>query len=95
MNKKISLLRVTMGLLLAGGVAARADAEDSGAEFYRGKTVTYIVATSPGGGHDFYGRLVARHMERLLPGSSFVVKNVPGAGHLLGGRERRAAGDPR
>lgn len=33
------------------------------AEFYKGKTVTYVVATAAGGGHDFYGRLVASAMQ--------------------------------
>ena len=51
---------------------------------FRGRTVTYIVATAPGGGFDFYGRLVAEYMQRNLPGSTFVVKNVPGAGHIIG-----------
>ena len=54
------------------------------AEFFRGKTVTYIVATAPGGGFDFYGRLAAEAMQRQLPGATFVVKNMPGAGHMLG-----------
>ena len=31
----------------------------NGVAFYKGKTVTYIVATAPGGGYDTYGRLVA------------------------------------
>ena len=56
----------------------------TGADFYKGKTVTYIVATAPGGGYDFYGRLVAEYMQKYLPGSTFVVKNMPGAGHLIG-----------
>jgi tripartite-type tricarboxylate transporter receptor subunit TctC len=56
----------------------------TGADFYKGKTVTYIVATSPGGGYDLYGRLVAEFMQKYLPGSTFVVKNLPGAGHLVG-----------
>ena len=56
----------------------------SGADFYKGKTVTYIVATSPGGGYDTYGRLVAEYMQRYLPGSTFVVRNMPGAGHMIG-----------
>jgi tripartite-type tricarboxylate transporter receptor subunit TctC len=42
----------------------------SGAGFYKGKTVKYIVATSPGGGYDFYGRLIAQYMEKNLPGST-------------------------
>lgn len=55
-----------------------------GAEFFKGKTVNYIVATAPGGGYDSYGRLVAEYMQRYLPGSTFVVKNMPGAGHIIG-----------
>lgn len=55
-----------------------------GAAFFKGKTVTYVVATSPGGGYDFYGRLVARYMQAALPESTFVIKNVPGAGHIVG-----------
>jgi putative tricarboxylic transport membrane protein len=56
----------------------------SGAGFFKNKTVTYIVSTSPGGGYDFYGRLVAQYMQKYLPGSTFVVKNLPGAGHIVG-----------
>jgi tripartite-type tricarboxylate transporter receptor subunit TctC len=53
-------------------------------DHFKGKTVTYIVATSAGGGYDLYGRLVAEYMQRYLPGSTFVVRNLPGAGHLVG-----------
>jgi tripartite-type tricarboxylate transporter receptor subunit TctC len=67
-----------MGLLATSAMA------QTGADFYKGKTVTYIVATAPGGGYDLYGRLIAEFMQRYLPGSTFVVKNLPGAGHLVG-----------
>ena len=69
---------------LAAGLAASPAPAQTGADFYKGKTVTYIVATSPGGGYDLYGRLVAEFMQKYLPGSTFVVKNLPGAGHLVG-----------
>ncbi len=59
-------------------------AAQTGAAFYKDKTVTYIVATAPGGGYDAYGRLVSEYMQKHLPGSTIVVKNVPGAGHLIG-----------
>jgi tripartite-type tricarboxylate transporter receptor subunit TctC len=72
-----------LGAVVAFAVAQAAQAQ-SGAEFYNGKTVTYIVATGPGGGYDTYGRLVSEYMQKYLPGSTFVVKNVPGAGHLVG-----------
>lgn len=55
--------------------------------FYEGKTITLIVATRPGGGYDFYGRLMARFMQKYLPGSTIIVKNVPGAGHIIGTNE--------
>ena len=69
---------------LAACAATQAQAADEGAAFFKDKTVTYIVATSPGGGYDSYGRLVAEYMQRNLPGSTFVVKNMPGAGHIIG-----------
>lgn len=71
-----------LGALAALSVSA-AHAE-SGADFYRGKTVTYIISAGAGGGYDAYGRLVAEFMQRNLPGSTFVVRNMPGAGHLIG-----------
>jgi tripartite-type tricarboxylate transporter receptor subunit TctC len=75
-------------LLPALGFAAcsfpLAVAAASGVDFYKGKTVNYIVSTAPGGGYDLYGRLVADAMQKYLPGSTFVVRNVPGAGHIVG-----------
>src|SRR5680860_652054 len=55
--------------------------------FYEGKTIKLIVSTKPGGGYDTYGRMVAKFMEEQLPGSTIVVKNVPGAGHIIGCNE--------
>ncbi len=52
--------------------------------FYEGKTITLIVATKPGGGYDLNGRMIAKFMEKHLPGSTIIVKNVPGAGHIIG-----------
>ena len=76
---------VTFGLtiVLAGALATSVMAAGD-TEFYRGKTVTYIVSTAPGAGYDFHGRLVSEYMQRNLPGSTFVVKNMPGAGHIIG-----------
>jgi tripartite-type tricarboxylate transporter receptor subunit TctC len=56
----------------------------TGADYFKGKTVSYIVATAAGGGYDLYGRLIAEYMQRYLPGSTFIVRNLPGAGHLVG-----------
>ncbi len=76
---------LTIGALLAGAVAFSGPAEAAkGAAYFKGKTVTWIVASGTGGGHDYYARLFSRHMEKALPGSTFVVKNRPGAGHRIG-----------
>ncbi|MGE0238938.1 MAG: Bug family tripartite tricarboxylate transporter substrate binding protein [Parvibaculaceae bacterium] len=52
--------------------------------FFAGKTITYIVATKPGGGYDTMGRLVAKYLEAHIPDAQIVVKNIAGAGHLVG-----------
>ena len=76
---------LAFGALVAGAVAFSGPATAAtGADYYKGKTVTWIVATGSGGGHDYFARLMSRHMEKALPGSTFVVKNRPGAGHILG-----------
>jgi tripartite-type tricarboxylate transporter receptor subunit TctC len=72
------------GAFATAAVAVSSALAQTGADFYKGQTVTYIVATAPGGGYDLYGRFVAEYMQKYLPGSTFVVKNVPGAGHLVG-----------
>jgi tripartite-type tricarboxylate transporter receptor subunit TctC len=69
-------------LLLAP--AGRTQAADT---FYDGKVVTIIVATQPGGGYDVYARMLAPYLQKYLPGSTVIVKNVPGAGHIIGANE--------
>ena len=60
--------------------ADRAPAQETVAQFYRGKTITIIAASSPGGGYDLYARTVARHIGKHIPGNpSVVVSNMPGA----------------
>jgi tripartite-type tricarboxylate transporter receptor subunit TctC len=81
------VMAVVAGLAMCGTPVLA----QSGADFYKGKTVTYIVATPPGGGYDFWGRLVCEYMQKYLPGSTFIVKNMPGAGHLVGANATYAA----
>jgi len=81
---RISRLLVLAGVLTVSATVTPPALSQSGADFFKGRTITYIVATSPGGGYDTYGRLVAEYMQRYLPGSTVMVRNVPGAGHLIG-----------
>jgi tripartite-type tricarboxylate transporter receptor subunit TctC len=73
---------VRAALTLAALVAASAPgAAQDAAEFFKGKTVTVNVGSSTGGGLDTYGRLVARHLGKHIPGNpTVIVANVPGAG---------------
>jgi tripartite-type tricarboxylate transporter receptor subunit TctC len=61
-------------------------AEDDGlspAEFFAGRDITLYIGTAPGGGYDNFGRLVARHMGKHVPGNpTFVPVNMEGAGSL-------------
>jgi tripartite-type tricarboxylate transporter receptor subunit TctC len=52
-------------------------------EFYTGKTITLSIGFTPGGGYDLYGRLVARHLGKHIPGKpGIVAQNMPGAGSM-------------
>jgi tripartite-type tricarboxylate transporter receptor subunit TctC len=57
------------------------------ADYYAGKTIDMLIGSGPAGGYDIYGRALARHITRHIPGQpGIVVKNMPGAG------SQRAAG---
>jgi tripartite-type tricarboxylate transporter receptor subunit TctC len=77
MHRALKLLMVA--LALGPGLAASA-ADD----FYKGKTITLVVANAAGGGYDLYARLLARHMGRHIPGEpGFIVKYQPGVGGMV------------
>lgn len=55
-------------------------AADGIANFYKGKTITILVESSPGGGYDVDARIVANNIGRHIPGNpSVIVQNMPGA----------------
>ena len=72
---RLGLVALAAALALIGGRAAAQD--------LAGKTVTVYVGFGPGGGYDLYGRVLARHLGRQLPGQPVVVvSNMPGAASL-------------
>jgi tripartite-type tricarboxylate transporter receptor subunit TctC len=79
MKRTIWLLPAAIAALsLAAIPGARAD------DFFKGKTITFVVAYSAGGGFDTYTRLIARHIGKHLPGHpNTVVENKTGAGGLI------------
>jgi tripartite-type tricarboxylate transporter receptor subunit TctC len=67
-----------LAFVLAGVATAYAQ------EFYKGKTIVFIVGTAPGGGFDTYSRILARHIGKHIPGNpNTIVQNMPGAGNLI------------
>jgi tripartite-type tricarboxylate transporter receptor subunit TctC len=65
-------------LVLVAGLASMGMAQ---AQNFAGKTVTLTIGYGPGSGNDIYGRLVARHLGKHIPGKPTVVaQNMPGAG---------------
>jgi tripartite-type tricarboxylate transporter receptor subunit TctC len=65
-------------LLLGVSAAASASAQDA---LYKGKTVSIYIGFAAGGSYDYFGRLVARHLGKHLPGNPTVIAEaMPGAG---------------
>src|SRR6266567_5805094 len=74
---KIALI-AALGLAALGGGVSGAAAQ--GAVSFKGKTVTLLIGSDPGGGTDASGRLIALHLRKYLPGEpNIVVQNMPGA----------------
>ena len=70
-----------LGALLAAAPAASGVAQEP---FYKGKTVRIVLSVGVAGGFGEYGRSLAEHMGRHLPGQPhMIVQSMPGAGGLL------------
>lgn len=67
------------------GLRRRALAADSYARL-ADRTVTLLCGGGVGGGYDLCGRVLAQHMEALVPGLRFEVKNVTQASGRLAGK---------
>jgi tripartite-type tricarboxylate transporter receptor subunit TctC len=70
---------VAVSFLALAGLMSSTAAGQSVADFYRGKSISMIIATAPGGDYDLRARLVSRHMGRHIPGNPAIVpRNMPG-----------------
>ena len=80
--KSLTAILLAFAIGALGFVAApEARAQDAVADFYKGKTVTIVIGSTPGGGYDTYARLIARHIGKYIPGRPAVApSNMPGAG---------------
>jgi tripartite-type tricarboxylate transporter receptor subunit TctC len=77
---RISTPIATIVLLSFLGSILPASADDV-AKFYKGKTISIVVGYAAGGGADLWGRFMARHLGKHVPGEpNVIVQNMPGAG---------------
>jgi tripartite-type tricarboxylate transporter receptor subunit TctC len=76
-------ISAALGAALLFIFTAPASAQNA-ADFYRGRTVTLVVSSSPGGGYDIMARTIAKYLGRHIPGNPrLVVSNMPGAGGIV------------
>jgi tripartite-type tricarboxylate transporter receptor subunit TctC len=62
--------------------------------FYRSKPITMLIGSAAGGGYDIYGRVLARHLSRHIPGNpNIIVKNMPAAAGLAAASALYATAD--
>jgi tripartite-type tricarboxylate transporter receptor subunit TctC len=80
-------MRLVGSTAFAIGIAAALVSQSARAagveDFYKGKTISLVIGYSVGGGYDLYGRLLARHMGKYIPGQPTIVpQNMTGAGSM-------------
>lgn len=79
MKKLIFSLSFLIALTSLAG-AAQLSTDD----FFKGKTIRLLVGNSTGGSMDDWGRFIALHLGRHIPGNpEIVVQNMPGAGTII------------
>ena len=79
----VRTLIATLGLSVGWAAMTQASAQTV-EQFYKGKTITVLVGTSPGGINDITARFAAKHFSRYIPGNPTInVQFTPGGGGLV------------
>jgi tripartite-type tricarboxylate transporter receptor subunit TctC len=74
---------VALSFAMAFGVSGQSLAQTP-EQFYKGKIIDLEIGYPTGGSNDAYGRLLANHLGKHIPGTpNMVPRNVPGAGSFL------------
>lgn len=67
--------------IATGGASAISTAK--AADFYEGKTITFLIGYGFGGTYGKYARLMSKHLTNHIPGKpNIIVQSMPGAGGL-------------
>jgi tripartite-type tricarboxylate transporter receptor subunit TctC len=76
LQNRLSAFALTCAVMVVVSSAALSQPQS-----FAGKTVTLTIGYGPGSGNDIYGRLIAKHIGKHIPGQPNVVpQNMPGAG---------------
>src|SRR3989442_3046491 len=78
MRSKLMILCLAVIAIIIGAASAWSQ------DFFKGKAIQIIMGYPTGGGVDAEARLLAKYLERYLPGNPAVtVRNMPGAAGLV------------
>lgn len=73
---------MAVALILSVGPVGQSSAQTA-EEFFQGRQLTLLLGGGAGGSVDIYGRLLAQHIVKHLPGApNIVVRNLPAAGGI-------------
>jgi tripartite-type tricarboxylate transporter receptor subunit TctC len=75
---------VSLAVILSVVALMTACQQQSAANFFKGKTINFVVTNDPGSGFDTYTRTLAPYIQKYIPGSTVIVTNVPDAGGIIG-----------
>src|SRR4051812_39337084 len=81
MAKALKAFIVAAALAAAG--TGPVQAQQSVADFYKGKNIDLYIGYTQGGGYDLYARFTAKHMEKHIPGNPTIIpRQMVGAGSM-------------
>jgi tripartite-type tricarboxylate transporter receptor subunit TctC len=84
MNLVRKLTAIVWVPALLGWVLGHGGEAAAQSDFYKGKTITVYIGTTPGALYDQWSRLLAQHMAKHIPGKpDMIAQNMPGAGHKI------------
>jgi tripartite-type tricarboxylate transporter receptor subunit TctC len=79
-----AVLRTTAAIMMSTLWFAAQAISVPAQDFYKDKTIHFIVGYSAGGSFDLYTRVIARHFSKHVPGNpTTVVENMTGAGGII------------
>src|SRR5258708_19638897 len=76
-------MRALLGFSLFALMTAGAAGTCANAQTYPARPVTFVVPFAPGGGSEFWARLLGQRLEQRR-GKPFVIENRPGGGGVIG-----------